>query len=291
MKILLLGANGQLGTDIQNVIASSKSDSLELIAFTRNELDVCNIESIPRVLEKLKFNVLINCTSYHKTDEVEDNAGKAVLINSHAVQKMAQVCQDKNAKLFHISTDYVFSGNKLTPYIESDCPAPINVYGVTKYFGETLAQQECELTYILRVASLFGVAGASGKGGNFVETMIRLGKEKGEIRVVDDIKMSPTSTESVAQIILSVIKNEVEPGIYHAVNSGEATWYEFAKKIITITGIDANVIPITSQEYPTRAMRPKYSVLANTLLNKKIDHNILHWKEALNRYMKIKKYI
>ena len=291
MKILLLGANGQLGTDIQHVITSSDSDSLELIAFTRSKIDVENIETLPEILEKTQFDVLINCTSYHKTDEVEDNAGKAVLINSHAVQKMAQVCQDKHAKFFHISTDYVFSGNKLTPYIESDCPAPINVYGVTKYFGETLAQQECELTYILRVASLFGVAGASGKGGNFVETMIRLGKEKGEIRVVDDIKMSPTSTESVAQIILSVIQNEVEPGIYHAVNSGEATWYEFAKKIITITGIDANVIPITSQEYPTRAMRPKYSVLANTLLNKKFDHNILHWKEALNRYMKIKKYI
>jgi len=290
MKILLLGANGQLGTDIQHAMSSSTSDSLELISYTRNEIDIENIESIPAELEKEKFNVLINCTSYHKTDEVEDNASKAVKINSHAVQKMAQLCQEKHAKFFHISTDYIFSGNKNTPYTETDCPAPLNVYGSTKYLGEILAQQNCEFTYILRVASLFGIAGASGKGGNFVETMIRLGKEKGELRVVNDIRMTPTSTYSVAQMILNIIQSDAEPGIYHAVNSGEATWYEFAEKIITMAGIDAKVIPITSQEYPTRALRPVYSVLDNTLLSKTINKEIPHWKEALNDYLKAKNY-
>ena len=288
MMILLLGANGQLGTDIQQVFADRISDSFVLKAFTRNKLNVENIESIPKVLGKTQFDVLINCTSYHKTDEVEDSAGKAVTINAHAVQKMAEVCQEKRARLFHISTDYVFSGDKQTPYIETDCPAPLNVYGLTKYYGETLAQLECELTYILRVASLFGIAGASGKGGNFVETMIRIGKEKGEIRVVNDIKMSPTSTYSVANMILDMIQSETEPGIYHTVNTGEATWYEFAKAIIAIAGIDAKVIPITSQEYPTRALRPGYSVLDNTLLTKIVSQEIPHWVDALKEYLKDK---
>ena len=291
MKILLLGANGQLGTDIQQVFADRISDSFVLKAFTRNKLNVENIESIPKVLGKTQFDVLINCTSYHKTDEVEDSAGKAVTINAHAVQKMAEVCQEKRARLFHISTDYVFSGDKQTPYIETDCPAPLNVYGLTKFYGETLAQLECKLTYILRVASLFGVAGASGKGGNFVETMIRIGKEKGEIRVVNDIKMSPTSTYSAAKMLLNLIQSDSEPGIYHAVNSGEATWYEFAEKIIDITGVDANVTPVRSEEYQTRALRPKYSVLDNTKLTDVIKREIPSWESALYDYLNKKNYI
>ena len=291
MKILLLGANGQLGTDIQQVFTDRISDSFEFKAFTRNDLNVENIESIPKVLGKTQFDVLINCTSYHKTDEVEDNAGKAVTINAHAVQKMAEVCQEKRARLFHISTDYVFSGDKQTPYIETDCPAPLNVYGLTKFYGETLAQLECKLTYILRVASLFGVAGASGKGGNFVETMIRIGKEKGEIRVVNDIKMSPTSTYSAAKMLLNLIQSDSEPGIYHAVNSGEATWYEFAEKIIDITGVDANVTPVRSEEYQTRALRPKYSVLDNTKLTDVIKREIPSWESALYDYLNKKNYI
>ena len=291
MKILLLGANGQLGTDIQQVFTDRISDSFEFKAFTRNDLNVENIESIPEILGKTQFDVLINCTSYHKTDEVEDNAGKAVTINAHAVQKMAEVCQEKRARLFHISTDYVFSGDKQTPYIETDCPAPLNVYGLTKFYGETLAQLECKLTYILRVASLFGVAGASGKGGNFVETMIRIGKEKGEIRVVNDIKMSPTSTYSAAKMLLNLIQSDSEPGIYHAVNSGEATWYEFAEKIIDITGVDANVTPVRSEEYQTRALRPKYSVLDNTKLTDVIKREIPSWESALYDYLNKKNYI
>lgn len=290
MRVLLLGANGQLGSDILRV-ERSRLDELEVFPLYRRDLDVASLDDIPKVLASREFDALINCTSYHKTDEAENHATEAFAINAHAPQRMAAVCKARGAMFVHFSTDYVFDGRSRKPYVETDAPSPVNVYGASKLLGENLVLREyAEGSLIARVASLFGVAGSSGKGGNFVETMLRLAREKGEVRVVNDLRMSPTSTMDVARALLSLIHQRAAPGIYHIVNSGDATWFEFAQEIIHQAGIAARVVPITSQEYPALAARPAYSVLNNQKVAKLIGL-IPHWREALSRYLVEKGHI
>jgi len=161
---------------------------------------------------------------------------------------------------------------------------PVNVYGASKAMGESLAMFESGQVYVLRVASLFGAAGASGKGGNFVETMLRLARDKGEVRVVDDMVMSPTSTADVADMILRLIDRDASPGIYHAVNSGHASWYEFARTILGSAGSDAKAIAIGSGQFPTMARRPAYSALSNKKIHAVIGP-VPDWRDALRRYL------
>ena len=190
----------------------------------------------------------------------------------------------------YISTDYVFDGTKREPYTEEDIPNPINVYGVSKYAGELLIKYITDKHYIIRVSSLFGVAGASGKGGNFVETMIRLAKADREINVVNDMAMSPTYTRDAAFAIKEILEKRLPYGVYHVTNDGFCTWYEFAKAIFEITGIEANLNPITSDKFPTKAKRPKFSALSIKKL-KSFGINMRSWKEALKDYLKEKGYI
>lgn len=284
MRLLLLGANGQLGTDIFSL--SEKKEGVSVATLGRSHLDVSRVEEVRAVLSEQDFDVLVNCTGYHKIDEVEGNPSLAFTVNAHAVAAMAEACDAKRARLVHISTDYVFGGGDLRrPYLETDCPAPINVYGASKLMGENLTALVHEDVLILRVASLFGRTRPSGKGRNFVETMIHLGQEKGALRVVDDIVMSPTASADVAGLIVKLIDQQAPPGIYHAVNSGWASWYEFARAIISGAGISATVEPIPSTEYPTLAKRPAFSVLDNSKLTLLVGQ-IPHWSDALNRHLR-----
>jgi len=286
MIVAVLGANGQLGSDI--VRAARECRGVETLALTRKDLDVGELASIPEVLSEERFDLLVNCTSYHKTDEVEEHATEAFRVNAHAVRAMARVCKARSARFVQISTDYVFGGEGRRPYAETDSTGPVNVYGASKLLGEKLALREYpEGTLIARVASLFGVAGSSGKGGNFIETILRKAKETGEVRVVNDITMSPTSTANVATAILGALKKEAPPGIYHVVNSGSATWYELAKQIIEEAGLQARVVPMTSQEYSAVAQRPPYSVLDNGKISQ-IVGELPPWKVALRRYLEEK---
>ncbi len=289
MKILLLGANGQMGFDLQKAVASFLG--FDLKTCLRDELDITNLENIKTVLGEKDFDVLINCTSYHRTDEVESHADQGFLINAFAVKTMAEVCKAKKAKLIHISTDYVFGGNKINqPLTEESPPAPLNIYGSSKYLGEVLSRDIYpEGVIIFRVASLFGVAGSSGKGGNFIETMLRLAKEKGQVKVVSDQTMSPTSTLDLAHMIFKFLKHQGPAGIYHAVNSGVATWFELAKTAIEHAGIKASVEPILASDFKTPAMRPSYSALDNTKLEKIIGP-IRDWHEALLDYLRLKEH-
>ena len=286
MKVIVLGPNGQLGSDIFAANARN-GGGIDIEGVGRDALDVTDLDRIEGVLGPMSFDALVNCTSYHKTDEVEKNASLAFTINAHAVQRMATVCAGKGARFVHISTDYVFSGDATKPYVEEDRPGPLNVYGASKLMGEGLARNAHEDTLVLRVASLFGVAGASGKGGNFVETMIRVAKEKGELRVVDDITMSPTATEDVARALLKMLQAEAPPGIYHAVNSEPATWYRFAVEIVKGAGVRAKVTPVTSEEFPTVAARPHYSVLDNRKVGGILE-GMPSWRDALQRYLRAK---
>jgi dTDP-4-dehydrorhamnose reductase len=284
MKTVLLGPDGQLGTDVQGANLR-RGEPLSLVPIGRSTVDLNDIDSASKLLRGQNFGCLINCSSYHKTDEVERNAQLAFTINTHLVQNLAQVCLEKKARLIHISTDYVFGGeSKHTPLTETECKTPINVYGASKAMGEDLALLTGADVWILRVASLFGIAGASGKGGNFVETMIRLGREKGALRVVSDQTMSPTATIDIAEVIIKMLERDVAPGIWHVVNSGAATWYEFAKRIIGRSGIRASVVPITTSELSAVARRPAYSVLDNSKVCSVVG-SMRPWQDALDEYL------
>ena len=291
MRAVLLGPNGQLGHDI--LCAHEESgEPFDLLPLGRDRLDLANPTAVEDVLAGVEFDALVNCSGYHKTDEVEDNADLAIAVNAHAVQAMARASAAKRAQFVHISTDYVFGGDveRAEPLPEDTPTAPINVYGASKAMGETLARLESDDAVILRVASLFGVAGASGKGGNFVETMIRVGREKGALRVVDDQTMSPTATADVARVVVRMLTGGCAPGLYHVVNSGSATWFDFAREIIRRAGVEATVTPCGTGEYPVRAARPRYSVLDNTKVSAAFGA-MPPWQDALDRYLRARGHL
>ena len=289
MRIVLLGPNGQLGTDIRSHNAS-KSRSWQIIPIDRQSADLSNIDAACGLLSGIDSDAVINCSSYHKTDDVEKNPALAFALNTHLVRRIADVCVEKKATFIHISTDYVFGGGlQRRPLVESDPKAPVNVYGASKAMGEDLALMTGANMVILRVASLFGVAGASGKGGNFVETILRLGREKGSLSIVNDQIMSPTATADVADVVWKMLISGIEPGIWHVVNSGQASWYEFALRILERAGVKATVSPISSMEFKTTALRPPYSVLDNSKVTAAIGP-MRHWTEALESYLAAKNH-
>ena len=291
MKALLLGPNGQLGYDIRRAHAESGA-TVELVPLARERLDVTARGAVERVLGGLDFDALVNCAAYTAVDDAEDDAGLAFAVNAHAVQAMARVCSARRARLFHVSTDYVFGGDlaRRRPLIEPDPIAPVNVYGASKAMGETLARLECEEAVILRVASLFGVAGAGGKGGNFVETMIRAGKERGALRVVDDQTMSPTASADVARVVVQMLKQGCEPGLYHVASTGTATWFQFACEIVRRAGVKSTVDRCASGEFPVRAERPRYSALDNARVSAAFGA-MPAWQDALERYLRSKGHL
>ena len=290
-RVLLLGPNGQLGRDILRAHGKS-GGAFDLLPLARDKLDVAEPGAVERVLGGLDFDAAVNCAACTRVDEVEDNATLAFAVNAHAAAAMARVCASKRARLVHISTDYVFGGDveRASPLREDDPTAPVSVYGASKAMGETLARLASDDVVILRVASLFGVAGASGKGGNFVETMIRAGREKGALRVVDDQTMSPTSTADVARVIVRMLTDGCVPGLYHAVNAGSATWFDFACEIIRRAGVEATVTPCATGEYPVRAARPRYSVLDNAKVSASFGA-MPQWQDALDRYLHAKGHL
>ena len=287
-RLLLLGPNGQLGTDFRHAIAGEPFD---VIAIGRDRLDVASPQALEDRLHQERFDFLVNCTGYHNTDQAEDHASAAFAVNAHAVRAMARACAKRKAHLLHISTDYVFGGDRQrrTPLAETAPVAPVNVYGASKALGETLAFAEYEEVLVLRTASLFGVRGARAKGGNFVETMIRLGRERGELRVVDDQIMSPTATRDVAGIALRALTAR-RTGVFHVVNSGSASWFDFAKDIVRQAGVNAEVTPCASADFPTRALRPRYSVLDNAKAESAFGR-LPPWQDALDRYLRAKGHI
>ena len=285
MKALLLGPNGQLGSDIRRAHADSGA-GVDLIPLGRERLDLTAPGAVERVLRGLDFDVLVNCAACTAVDDAETDASLAFAVNAHAVQAMARVCAAKRARLLHVSTDYVFGGDRARrrPLREDDPTAPVNVYGASKAKGEALARHESEDVVIVRVAALFGVAGAGGRGGNFVETMIRSGRETETLRVVDDQTVSPTAAADVARVVMRMLADGCEPGLYHVVDTGAATWYDFACEIVRRAGVEVIVVPCASRDYPTRAARPCYSALDNARVTAAFG-SMPAWQDALGGYL------
>lgn len=286
MRIALFGANGQLGADL---VALAAQRGLDLTPVTRAQVDAADPTAS---FDGLDFDVAINCVAVTRVDDCETDPGPAVAINAHFAGRLAKVCAAQGARLVQVSTDYVYGGQReREPLGEEIGRAPVNVYGATKALGEDLARLEHDDVLVARVASLFGVAGASGKGGNFVETMLRLAKEKGRLTVVADQVMSPTASLDAGEAILDLIAAEAPAGDYHVVNSGTASWCAFAEAIIARAGVAAEVAPIPTRQFPTPARRPPYSALSNAKLEAAIGRPMPDWTHALDRYLAAKGHV
>ncbi|MCL0087503.1 dTDP-4-dehydrorhamnose reductase [Dehalococcoidia bacterium] len=288
MRVLITGANGQLGTDLCRVLPD-----IEVIPLTHSDVEITDMNSVKTAFIKHRPDIVINTAAYVRVDDCETEQDKAFSVNALGARNVAVVCQEIGAKLVHISTDYVFGGEskpRTAPYTEFDFPIPPNVYGKSKLAGENLVRHLCIRHFIVRSSGLFGIAGASGKGGNFVETMLRLAKGKDELRVVNDQVFSPTYTKDLAEKIAQLIHTEYY-GIFHITNKGSCSWYEFSKEILNLAGIRTPVIPITSDQYPQKARRPHYSVLDNYHLRLLGMDDMRPWQEALKDYMISKGHI
>lgn len=285
MKILLIGANGQLGTELVKVLKPCHGE--DLVALTHRDIEVSDRTGLRKVLEAHHPALIINTSAYHKVDICEDEIEKTFAVNTYGVRYLAEWCAEKDAALLTMSTDYVFGGdkNRRTPYRETDPPQPVNVYGVSKLAGEHLVRYLTKKHFILRVSGLYGVAGSSGKGSNFVQRMIRLAGEGREIRVVSDQVLTPTPAAWVARQIQKLIETE-QYGLYHATCQGACSWYEFAVEVLRLAGCEgARISAVTTEETGVRSERPRYSVLENQSLKSQALDVMPHWQEGLRDYL------
>ncbi len=290
-KILVIGARGQLGSDLCRGIESDLKGTT-LIPMNREELDVTDFAQVRSVLEEVRAEVVVNTSAFHQVDLCEEEWRSAFEVNAYAARHLAQVCAEQDATFVHISTDYVFGGeeNRNVPYSEDDKPFPVSVYGASKLAGEYLVRDTCEKHFVIRGSGLYGVAGSAGKGGNFIESMLRLGKEGKPLNVVADQITAPTFTADLATKIIELIQTE-RYGLYHISNTDSCSWYEFASAIFERCGLDVDLSPTTSEDYGAAAKRPSYSVFAHHALHGAGLESPRSWQHALSDYLKEKGHI
>ena len=282
MNILITGSNGQLGSEIKDLVSNYK----HFYFFFKDlpELNICNADSIETFIVNQKINTVINCAAYTEVDNAEKNAEISEQVNAKGVLNLVNALKKVNGKLIHISTDYVFDGNSFIPYNELDEVNPIGVYGNTKRRGELAIINSDIDGLVIRTSWLY-----SAYGNNFVKTMLRLGNERDEIEVIFDQVGSPTNASDLAKICLDILSDKslakisAKGKIYHYSNEGVTSWYDFATAIMEFGSLDCEVRPIETKDYPTPAKRPHYSVLNKSKI--KIDFNIEipYWRDSLNK--------
>lgn len=278
MRIALIGAQGQLGTDLAQRIDG-------VLPLTHADVDICDVDAVAEGLGTRQPDVVINTAAYNLVDRAEQDWESAFAVNAIGARNVARWCAAHDVRFVHISTDFVFGqdGARSTPYRETDCPGPVSVYGASKLTGEHLALAACPRALIVRTCGLYGVAATRAKG-NFVTTMLRLGRERDELRIVSDQRCTPTFTSDLAAQIVSLIGVQAE-GIVHVTNGGETTWYDFACEIFRLADVPVNVVPITSAEFGAAAARPPYSVLDCSHATRLTGQTLRPWSEALADYL------
>lgn len=290
MKILITGAKGQLGNELAKQLQCGYSEigeipqqlkEAQVICTDVDELDITNQQQVFDFIHQHKPDVIISSAAFTNVDGCETNTDAAFRVNALGIRNLAMATQQVQAKLVHVSTDYVFSGqeNGQIPLDETEVPNPVSAYGKTKLLGEQYAMQFCDKTFIVRTAWLY-----SYTGKNFVFTMINAGKKLGKLTVVNDQRGNPTNSVDLAHHILKLIVTQ-EYGIYHCTGEGVCSWYDFAREIIRLSGVEAEVLPCTSEEYaqknPAAARRPAWSALENRMLRCTVGNQMRDWKEAL----------
>jgi dTDP-4-dehydrorhamnose reductase len=258
----------------------------EVVPLSRADLDLTRAEMIQAKLEDVRPAVVVNCAAYNFVDKAEAEPEAAFAANTFGVRHLAHACRDVGAKLVHVSTDYVFGldATRTTPYAETDAPGPVSVYGASKLTGEHFVLAADARNLVVRTCGLYGVWGAGGKGGNFVETMLRLASQGKPVRVVNDQRCTPSSTADVAGALAMLIEKGVS-GLVHATNAGDCSWYEFAAEIFRLSNQSVSLTPITTAEFGSTARRPHYSVLHCPRFNENGIRPLRHWTEALLHYL------
>jgi dTDP-4-dehydrorhamnose reductase len=281
VKIGIIGANGQLGSSLARVLGGR---GIEYVGFTRPELDVTDLASVTTALGKHRPDIVINTAAYHRVDQCEDTPGETFLVNAVGARNVMVACNQISAVQVYISSDYVFDGAKGSPYVETDNPRPLSVYGAGKLAAEFMTRIGVEEFFIVRSTGLYAVGGSSGKGGNFIETMLKLARGGQTIRVVDDQVLTPTYAVDLAGRICDLIQTK-EYGLYHMTSTGEVSWHGFAAKIFELSKVEADLHPTTSEEFGARAARPHYSVLDNLHTREIGLEDMRPWDEALADYL------
>jgi dTDP-4-dehydrorhamnose reductase len=282
MRVAVIGCQGQLGSDLVRVLRDT--GNYDVTPLSHAQLDITNREIVQQTIPENGFDVVVNCAGFTRVEDCEDMPAEALLVNAQGAFEVARACARARALCVHISTDYVFSGEKGSPYVEDDLIGPVNVYGVSKLGGELLVRQATEHWLIVRISSVFGKAGSRGKGGNFVEAMITKARSESTIQVVNDIWMSPTYTLDAARTINELIQSGVR-GLFHASNGGRCTWFDFASEALRMAGLAARVEPVSANSYPTKARRPRDSSLNTERLEKTLAFSSRPWREALRAYL------
>ncbi len=282
MKVAVVGSNGQLGADIAWFFAGLGD---AVASFTHSDIELSSLASVRSCLGGSNAEFVVNTAAMHHVEKCEQDPERAFAVNAVGVRNLALVTREMGAVLAHISTDYVFDGSKSEPYVEEDAALPLNVYGNSKLAGEGFARTLNPKHFVLRTSAIYGKHPCRAKGGqNFVELMLRLGREKGSVRVIDDERVSPTSTISLARQIATLSKSK-DYGLYHATAEGNCSWYQFAKEIFAAAKLPVQVEIANSSEFPAKVPRPHYSVLENRRL-KLAGLNIFEpWEAGLAEYL------
>jgi dTDP-4-dehydrorhamnose reductase len=283
MKILLIGATGQLGGDIVR-----NNQDHDITAPDRAQLDLARPEQIREYVRAQRPEMVINCGAFHNVPLCEDQPEQAFRINCAAVRDLAALCSELGAWLITFSSDYVFGGEKRTPYLEDDRPAPLQVYGITRLAGEQAALATApERVVIIRTCGLYGVSGARSKGGNFVDGRVADARAGKRIEMASEQVLAPTSTDDLSRAVLALLARPLEPGIYHLVNDGECSWYEFTREIVRLIGAPAEVVPVDRGGRTGSMRRPLYSVLGNSKARAR-GVVLRPWRAALADYLRAK---
>ena len=288
MKLLITGSEGQLGQEIQRIFRLGCSElgaipaslqNAEITAVDIDRLDIGNWRAVAAFVEDCNPDVIINCAAYTNVDGCETNEDTAMAANALGPRNLAMAAEAVGAKLVHISTDYVFSGNDMREKREWDICAPTSIYGFSKYLGEQYVQKFCRRHFIVRTAWLYGYTGK-----NFVKTILKVGKERGALKIVNDQHGNPTNAADLAHHLLKLAVTE-EYGLYHATNNGTCSWYEFACEFVNLAGFPCDITPCTSEEFPSPTKRPAYSSLDNMMLRCTVGDEMRDWKAAIATYM------
>jgi dTDP-4-dehydrorhamnose reductase len=279
-RILVTGARGQLGTDLAAALAGR-----DVLALGHDRLDVTDPDAVGRVLDEARPAAVLNTAAVVRVDDVEADPRPAFLANAVAVHHLARACARRATRLVHFSTDYVFGGRGPGPHAEDAPPAPLSAYGTSKLAGEHMVLAASPAHLVVRSAGLYGIAGSSGKGGNFVETMLRLARDGKPIRVVDDQVLTPTYTADLAAAVVRLLDADPPGGIYHLTNGGACSWFEFARRIFELCGLQPDLAPTTSAAFGAPARRPPNSVLADTRTAALGLPPLRPWPAALAAYL------
>lgn len=280
-RILVTGANGQLGSELKFLSASVKSHSFVFVS--RGDLDISNQAEVEALVKKEKVDLIINCAAYTAVDKAESEKEAAYMVNGEAVGILASIARSNNCRFIHFSTDFVFDGTTARPLLETDSTNPLSVYGLSKLKGEELAMGILPGAVIIRTSWVY-----SSYGNNFVKTIIRLCKEREELNIIYDQVGSPTYARDLAQVALSIVDSkEWKPGIYNFSNEGIASWYDFAIAIRDMAGLKTRINPIETSQYPTPATRPKYSVLNKKKIKEAFTLTIPYWRTSLADCLKL----